>query len=31
MRAIVGDRPEDESAAIAAGVPYQHVSQWLAD
>jgi D-glycero-D-manno-heptose 1,7-bisphosphate phosphatase len=27
----VGDRPEDESAAIAAGVPYQHVSHWLAD
>jgi len=26
----VGDRPEDESAAIAAGVPYQHVSYWLA-
>jgi hypothetical protein len=25
-----GDRPEDEAAATAAGVPYQHVSDWLA-
>jgi len=25
----VGDRPEDEQAAMSISVPYQHVSQWL--
>ncbi len=27
----VGDHPEDEGAAISAGVPYQYVGEWLAD
>jgi D-glycero-D-manno-heptose 1,7-bisphosphate phosphatase len=28
--AYVGDRPEDEGAATNAGVPFQHVNDWLA-